>query len=189
MPTHVWHNSSKMLCLSSVPHDACIPVTLSAPLVYPCALWCSSGGCVSTLSWHLETNLIGKKTELLTGGPQIPWWYGLLCYSPTGVHMAVSLELHFKSRFKASPDFYRGQKERQDLSWALHMTCGTRKRKMSLSWATATISNPHWETSTYLQYHLVSCCTPGKDISSWIPTTCMRWGVLIPPSHIFFPCT
>lgn len=72
VPTHVWPTVSKSLCLSSVPHDACIPVTLSAALAYPCALWCSSSVCASALSQHLETNPIGRKTELLTGGPQIP---------------------------------------------------------------------------------------------------------------------
>lgn len=56
-----------------------------------------------------------------------------------------------------------------------------------LPWATATISDPHWETILYLECHLVSCCTPGKDISSWTHTTCMRWGILIPHSSFSSP--
>lgn len=70
MHTHVWHIFSKSLCLLSVSHDTGIPVTLSAVLAYPWALWCSLGVHVSALCPHLETNPTGKNTELLTGEPQ-----------------------------------------------------------------------------------------------------------------------
>lgn len=48
------------------------------------------------------------------------------------------------------------------------------------------LGNSHcfWSSlgNIYLQCHFFSCCTPGKSISSWTHTTCMRWGILIPPS-------
>lgn len=60
---HLFKTPLFVYCASRCMHPSEHTWCLTLPL---CPLRCSPGVCVSALSWHLETSLMGKKTELQT---------------------------------------------------------------------------------------------------------------------------
>lgn len=73
--------------------------------------------------------------------------------------LTVPLELYLQGRFRASPDFYRAQKDKTSAglcAWPI----AQENRWYLCHGPLWDLSGPCWETSMYLWCHIVLCCIP-----------------------------